>query len=273
MKIEPLSRYPRPRFPTRSILDEHPEMLRLVPERWQRNPIVLSALAGICLLILSSKELDAATPGKGGKAAKAAPRIAPIFQHGDGRGAFGCEAINPPVFLSEDEARQVIIEEGKRAGIKFTPDSLTLKRVNVAKPYREPIELPGGIMGHPGTISLKLDGTDLKRGISFEYVSESDETAVMGEPDHSSSVYSIDTLKAARTLRTGIMTAKPKGTYAVFYDPMSSPPGNGFFSSSSETDWETRQAKGYSEAIKISREQLRKQVKDFIVWLKTQGII
>ncbi|MHB0998915.1 MAG: hypothetical protein ACYC27_06685 [Armatimonadota bacterium] len=271
MKITPLDKYTEPRFPTRAILDEHPELLRLVPERWQRNPIVLSALAGMCLLILSARDLSA-DPVK-----KSAPRIAPIFQHGDGRGAFGCEAINPPVFLSEDEARQVIIEEGKRAGITFTPSNQTLNNIKIkgANPDYSRIDdfQPEKVSSTTRTIPLKLDGTNAKRNISFEYVSERDVDEIMGEPIYTSTVYTVETLTAAKKLREGIRTAKPAGTYAVFYDPMSSPPGNGFFSSSSQTDWEKEQAEGYFKAMKTSREQLRKQVKSFIIWLKTQGVI
>ncbi len=271
MKVIPVRKYASPDFPTRSILDEHPELLRLVPDRWQRNPVVLAALTGVCLLIFSSRALSA------DNAKKPVPRIAPIFQHGDGRGAFGCEAINPPVFLSEDEARQVIIEEGKRVGIKFSPDSLTLKGIKITDAPSDPPKMAASsVPGTPaatGRIPLTLDGTDPKRKISFEYVSESDVNSIMGEPNHSSSVYSVDTLTAAKMLRSGIKNAKPAGTYAVFYDPMSDPPSDSSMFSSSNTDWREKQAKGNAAAMKASREQLRAQVKDFIVWLKAQGVI
>ena len=46
--------------------------------------------------------------------------VAPIFEHGKGRGATGCIVIAPPVFLSEEDARQAIEEELKRIKINFT---------------------------------------------------------------------------------------------------------------------------------------------------------
>ena len=45
--------------------------------------------------------------------------VAPIFEHGTGRGADGCVVVSPPVFLSEEEAVQVIREELAKQGIKL----------------------------------------------------------------------------------------------------------------------------------------------------------
>ena len=50
MKVTPIKQYSRPNFPTRTILDERPELLRLVPKRWQRNPVVIAALAATAAL-------------------------------------------------------------------------------------------------------------------------------------------------------------------------------------------------------------------------------
>jgi len=35
MSIEPVKSYRAPNYPTRTILDTHPELLRLLPKRWQ----------------------------------------------------------------------------------------------------------------------------------------------------------------------------------------------------------------------------------------------
>ncbi|MHB0998916.1 MAG: hypothetical protein ACYC27_06690 [Armatimonadota bacterium] len=268
MKIIPVKKYVIPDFPTHDILDEHPELLRLVPERWQRNPIVLSALAGLCLLVLSSKELSAAP-------SKAAPRIAPIFQHGEGSGSFGCMAVNSPVFLSEAEACRVIIDEGKRAGITFVSKVQTLRSVSVPVTDRYAMFGPsqhksnGGIKTSQS--SLQLDGTDRKRNISFEYVSESDFNKWEKHGEFASSAYTYELLNTAKSLREGLKKAEPSGTYAVFYDPMSILPDNWYVGP--DTDWEKRYAKAEAQATKTSRDELRKQVKDFIVWMKAQGVI
>jgi hypothetical protein len=46
--------------------------------------------------------------------------VAPIFEHGEGRGATGCVVVTFPVFLSEEEAMQVIREELAEHGIDLT---------------------------------------------------------------------------------------------------------------------------------------------------------
>lgn len=283
MKIAPVRKYAKPRFPTRTILDEHPEMLRLVPERWQHNPAVLAALAGICMLMLSSKELGAA-------ADRSKSRVAPIFQHGDGRASFGCVAINPPVFLSEAEARQVIIEEGRKSGLTFTSKAPTVRRVNTPITDRNASHnyAPGARNPKLKTraIPLKLDGTDRKRHISYEYVSESDFNAWEHMGRFSSTVYSLDILETAEGLRDGLKRARPSGSYAVFYDPMyrpalaalrmgrNNPPEmQRMMKNKPEPDPKAMRVWREADAKNAARNELRKQVKDFIIWLKSQGVI
>jgi hypothetical protein len=55
VRLKPVKRCAPPRFPTRAILDAHPELLRLVPKRWQGNALVLGAVAAA--LEISREEL------------------------------------------------------------------------------------------------------------------------------------------------------------------------------------------------------------------------
>ena len=48
--------------------------------------------------------------------------VAPIFQHGEGRGATGCIVMSPPVFLSEEEALLVVREELGKSEMGQTGD-------------------------------------------------------------------------------------------------------------------------------------------------------
>jgi hypothetical protein len=43
MELRPAARYRQPRYPTHRILDEHPELLRLLPARWRRDTLALAA--------------------------------------------------------------------------------------------------------------------------------------------------------------------------------------------------------------------------------------
>ena len=47
MKLAPLKNYRGPDYPTREILDQHPELLRVLPRRWRNSPVVLLSLIHI----------------------------------------------------------------------------------------------------------------------------------------------------------------------------------------------------------------------------------
>lgn len=264
VKLNPMTRYEQPGYPVRPEVDADPELLRLLPKRWQGNAVVVAALTAVIALSSSSRSM-------GDK--KAPPtRVAPLFQHGDGRGAFGCRVVNPPVFLSEDEAREVIVGEAKRAGIKFSNGGKVLPKVAMTMSPTQ-WRTAAGRRPKPQTraLAVELDGVDSKRNISFEYVSKEDLVKWKGDPRalSASTVYGYDVIDAADELRKAIRNAKPSGTYAVFYDPVElrrieRGPG---------IDFGVAFSKAAAAADQLAREDLRKQVQDFIKWLKTQGVI
>jgi hypothetical protein len=89
VEIRPIRRYPAPHLPTREIVDQHPEILRLLPKRWQHNPAVLTAMVGVGLLLQCGGAVLA--------------KQKPVFM--------GLPA--PPALTSESEARRVIVAEAK----------------------------------------------------------------------------------------------------------------------------------------------------------------
>ncbi len=266
VRITPVERYTTPRFPTREVLDEHPELLKLVPKRWRGNAVVISALAMACL-VGSAGQSEAARKAKPG-----AFQVAPVFQHGEGRGAMGCVAVNPPIFLSEDEARQVINEEAKKAGITFADDAVILRDFPV------PVTDPNAFLHKPEERGpstqlgrLALDGVDAKRNIAYEFVSEADFNEwTKGGPV--ATVQEINTIGTAGVLKDSFATAKPAGSYAVFYDP-----ATGYSDAYKRIHQKDKPSPGWeaihAEARAVSREELRKQVQDFIKWLKAQGVL
>jgi len=263
MRIEPLHKYAEPRLPTREIVDEHPELLRLLPRRWQTNSAVVAALTA-CFALSSCASNAAGKPSP-----KAASRIAPVFVHGSGIGAFGCEVVNPPTFLSEEEAREVIVNEAKRAGIIFEKIGKTLPKVELPVTPREFGEKQP--KRQTKAQAIMLDGIDKKRNISFEYVSQDDLVKWQGDPnDHpTSTVISYNIAGTAKDLQAGIAKVKPAGAYAVFYDPVVLQKMN--FGPS--TDIDATMGRAMSAAMDEARNELRAQVKDFIKWLKAQGVI
>lgn len=272
MKLEPIRRYPQPKLPTRDVANENPELLRLLPKRWQANSAVAAALTA-CLVMTTCRS----------DAAKTASKVAPIFEHGKGSGSFGCVAVNPPIFLSEAEARQVVIEEGKRSGIVFVPEGKTLNNIEIPTngTYAR-VDKPDGTAGWEKqfgkqTKPITLDALDKKRGISFEFVSEQDLKDWKSGVMEFGTAGSTDLIGTAKALRDSIAKTKPAGTYGVFYDPAvgwdDAREKAGKLDYSDPNAWEARNAKIKAAAGELAKEELRKQVQDFIKWLKAQGVV
>jgi hypothetical protein len=271
--IRPVLRYDAPGIPTRPQVDDFPELLQAVPERWRVNPVVMTALAGTMFLVttLKTEALEKEPPH----------RVAPIFEHGDGRGAYGCVVVSPPAFLSEDEARQVIIEEAKKAGLKFTAPGAELSNVNLPITSTHPGSARADDKKKPTTrkASLTFDGTDTKNMISFEFVSSKDFEQWETGGVNGSTVSSYDMLGTARLLKQGLVYRSVPGTYAVFYDPgcnasdLQKLPGYKAPKAGEEVDWNARYEQEQFQARELAHNELRKQVQDFIKWLKGEGII
>ena len=236
MQVKPVKQYQMPAYPTRSILDVHPELLRLAPRRWQQCAVVMSAvIAAGAFTLLRWQPAGAETATK---EQQTVSRVAPLFPKGVESRIYGLKGDMPaPTFLSEADARQVILEETKKAGLNFEMDKQTIKDLPLENPrLKDPNQAPV-------KLTLTLDGTDAKRNISFEYVSHTD----MDEWKQPARC-GYDELTVADTLRNSLEQAKPAGTYALFYDPEA----------------------GESAAAK---DNLRAQVKEFLLWLKAQGVL
>ncbi len=272
MKIHPVKRYSEPRYPTNRVLDQHPELLRLIPKRWQGNPVLIAALTGLCVLTASCRALSSSKPPT------PTSRVAPIFRHGYGVGGYGCVATAAPVFLSEEEARKIIVDEGKRGGLTFEPGTAPLKGISVPVIEKMGDQVPrkrdGKLEKVPARFKtkkadVKPDGVDKKRKVSFEFVSTDDfEAWSVKDPRITSTWISTDLLGTAALFRESLAKSKPLGDYGVFYDPVSYEVYQ-FNEEKPSADVSAR-----NEAVRKQAEtDLRGQVKDFIKWLKSQGVI
>jgi hypothetical protein len=212
MKIKPLKQYPTPAYPTRDILHRCPELLRLVPARWRKSMVVLAAVGVVAGLLLATRK----TPHNS--------RVAPLFLHGDGayQATFGCIAVTPPVFLSEDEARYVIVEEAKKAGISLRP---TTRRITAQIPGTNPHQVMLYTSG--GAKQLEIDGNDKTRHIYYEYISTDDYNQWKKHPlisprmIHGSAYpYSYRMCDAAQSLQRTLSQTEGTDYIATFYDPV-----------------------------------------------------
>lgn len=272
MDVVPVKKYREPKYPKREEVLDNPELLKTVPCRWKDNVYVgvaLSTLLAFSLTSCSSKE----TGGTNMTSKKA--EVAPIFEHGKGRGAFGCSSIAPPSFLSEEEAFQVVQEEGEKYGIIFEKGGLELERVGIpeTKYFLKPESGSGGFnLNNGGEINssktgdLQLDGYDAKNKIGFEFISSDDYDKWQVKQSIYSTVSDYDFLSTARVLRDGIKNKNGDSTIGIFYNNMEMLPHEDILKSN---DW-----KALEERTKaLAEEELRKQVKDFLDWLKAEGIM
>lgn len=281
MNCRSVRRYREPRYPTRDYLQDHPELLEYVPERWRKNRLVLVVLS-IALPILLARHSQAEDT----KVVKHdSVRVAPLFVHGDGRGSFGCVVVNPPVFLSEAEARQVVQDEARKAGIDFAAETLVLKDVAVPatdqfgflkkmKDEEKGKKVPTQELNAQQR-DLQLDGYDKSLNIAFETVSMDDfrDWEKKGRTGWCS-VSSYDFKGTAETLTNGLARAKGDAIVAVFYEPGASAPETArpkrnLTDGERKARWQARE----NAAKELGKEELRQQVRGFVAWLKAQGVI
>jgi hypothetical protein len=187
----------------------------------------------------------------------------PVFIHGNGRGSYGCDSVSPPVYLSEDEAAQVIREVAREYGVDFS-GSGTKKSDNL--PYTNIFDFGEEKTTDTYSGEFVLDGYDEKLGIGYEFVSQQDVKDWNLEGDMHSTVESYDMHGTAERLATAVPET------AVFYDPGAN--FNEFNFKSNDGLSLQEYVKKYTAEQKVRMsEDLRAQVIDFLEWLKAQGVI
>jgi hypothetical protein len=255
VKPEPVDRSRRPRYPTREEVLTHPELLeRHLPPGWR---VTRGLVASTGLFMAAGL---AACQGKKEADQPAVALVAPIFEHGEGRGAWGCVVVSPPIFLSEEEALQVIREELAAHGVDLTERNVPAEGVRF--PQRTITWSEDEEVEETGTgEDVRLDARDPKTGIAIEFVSREDYHP-LGGPMSSSSVQGYDLKKVAGDLRAALEKTGRGGRYfGTFYDPMES-----------RYDW-SEEDEELQESREASLRRLREQVKGFVEWLEAQGAI
>ena len=254
--VSPLRRYATPRYPTAGEIGEAD--LSRVPERWKGLRTIVSTIGAVALglktLALGGEACGAPASAPtesvpdAKKPQRESPRpvtdvcpLPPASLAGDGEGAFGCVAMNPPVILSEDAALAIIEREFRRRGVTLA-DAQELdgveaplgererKRENpnlvarLVRARRAPLEEPR----KKRTWMLDLGTKDGK--IMVEYISRADERVWVRDPREEAGVWSsvsgCDIRRAAELAVKGF-SARTEGSpvkIGVFYDPMACVP-------------------------------------------------
>lgn len=301
MEVKPLKSYKTPTYPEKYRVLRDPNILKILPQRWKGNAKVGIALSSVLMLMLAGCGQKAAgnagTPGTenakegtGVGQTNGIVTVAPIFEHGTGRGSFGCVSVAPPAFLSEAEAYEVIAEEVKREGLVLEKGGPVIDGVEmpltslVYTSEEERTAAPKSVKG-----SLEPDGYDRSKSIAYEFVSKEDILAWQDKDQGvMSSVDSYDAIDTAKRLKDGLQGRSGNATVAIFYDPMGydQEVGDKYREefrkiseneklSEEEKDQKFREAnQSYEEELnEIKTNLLREQVKEFLEWLKAQGVI
>jgi len=293
MDVRPVRRYGFPVYPSRLQVLAEPDLLtQHVPPRWRRCAEM--ALAGAACLAAAGVGCAGENAGPASKAGAAV--VAPIFEHGEGRGVTGCVVANPPVFLSEEEALQVIKEELAKTGVRLSEPGGDLPGVMIPQRREhhkrvgeryvdEVVELEGKAK------PVSLDAQEADRKIAVEFVSRHDYHD-LGGPRSSSTVDHYDFKKVARELRERAAASTRPIRLGVLYDPATVGNLQKMYQEDKELqalNEKRRQDKSpevqrlinervvqigkrwHDKAAAESKALLRQQVRDFADWLKAQG--
>ena len=228
MQLKPVKKYKAPDYPIKEYFEKNSALLnKYMPRRWKGKAFVAIAFS---LFAING----------------CASNIAPIFIHGEGLGSIGCIVVSPPIFISEETARQVIIKELKKENISFDKKDVSINAI-INNEYK-----------------LVLDGLDTKNNLGYEFISKDDAYSISPKHGSYSSVTDYNTKAAAENIRRKLQEYD-KIKVVVFYDPIIYKRTR-IFSPKMHDEVE-------QQALNESKELLRLQVKDFIAWMKKTNFL
>jgi len=284
MEIKPVKQKKKPGYPTIKTFIDNPELLaKNVPFAWIRNQYAATTLATFILcgagnqtiaqkvkpsIVAVRKDIKNNKPAAIQSVKHDPFKIAQIFSHGSGTGGIGCIVSSPPVFISEDEARKIIFTALKEENIEFSTTNTPVLKFSFF-----PIDYDYSKKGNhknvkKETIEIKTDGYNAKNNLVIEYVSYNVYNKFKTDyMDEYSSVQVISTKVVAERIRNELI-AQNKFNAVVFYDPIA-------YEERREVDMLSLLDKNppHVDLPHPSRDQLKEQVKDFIEWIKKEGII
>jgi hypothetical protein len=176
-------------------------------------------MAGVVTLLLATNACTGVSPRHKRGATGNPAVVAPIFLHGEGRGAIGCVVANPPVFLSEQDAMQVIREQLGKAGIALSASRVPFKEVMIPqfKEQWSPPDWQHKVVPTGGTKVLNLGALDPKKRVGVEYVS-GENYFDMGGVRSGSTVQDFDFKQVAAAVDKSV-SAGHDLYFGAFYDP------------------------------------------------------
>lgn len=157
--------------------------------------------------------------------------LAPIFMNGEGRGSTGCIACNPPIFVSESDARDIIFERFSKMDISFEETNKTFEGLNNNDFYNSLINkryIQRTVednyyqkeLKSKQSIPITIDFYSRKHNLGIIYINYDDFTKYSFNGEGLSSfVQRFDLLKLADCISNEIQEYN-KFHCAIFYDPL-----------------------------------------------------
>ena len=300
MKPKPVKRSRAPAYPTRAELLAREGVLEsCLPRGWRAGRRLAGAVTFLAAANLTGcgdapvtppvqtpagaeTVLDRPKPSGLVVSSDAVAVVAPIFNHGEGHGATGCIVMSPPVFLSEEEAMQVIWAELRAHGIELK-EGVAFEGLTVMPRVEPPDEDFGPsplLEERQAARPLSMDGVDELNKVAVKFISRGD-CRSLDVPAYFSSVQEYDSKGLARHVAEQIKQRGTQHVYAgVFYDPLVAVDFRRRAREAAEQAREAaEQARSPSEespqepGAADSKELLRRQAQDFVAWLEQQGVL
>lgn len=315
MDIQPVKCHTPPALPMQHEFDSSILNEVITSVRWQRAARVVGTCAALQWMVSGSvyaeepatkvervdDDAKEAMPSKTASAQKGEALVIPLLEDAlanDGRGAFGCVAVNPPAFLSEGEALDLIRKEFAKAGLTF--DDKPIAVANIARPETETWETPKldedgkpirdaegrwitePLSYHP-TKTFSFDLSCNKSKIRVEYIGRKDYGAWQkpsGGMWCSVSAYNFS--DTATRLRDSLVAQSDleNGVYGIFFDPLAHidsrpayPNAEGMTKEERQRAWDAYSEKVKKLGIAAGRERLQQQIDHFLGKLKAKQII
>ena len=302
MEIKPVKETTPPQYPVKESITAE-QIKSQVPKRWFDNKAAKLALGALAAMTLSGCEtpplagvptppetsIPMVSPNSSGSSmvegvTAGVPqaqtfKVAPLFVHGGGQGAFGCVMVAPPVFLTENEALEVINDAAKAYGLKFAAEGCP-EFSGVLEPITNMYDQERDF-SQQSYITMMPDFADAEHGVAIEYVSSEDVSDWHQDTGLETSVGTYETKDAAQQLSdafaSAIDTNYTVNTAGVLYDPCELADESELqLSEMSDEQWnefEQRLDEFQQQSREMSEAQLKKQAVDFFEWLKKQGVI
>ncbi|MBN2704588.1 MAG: hypothetical protein JXR23_10295 [Pontiellaceae bacterium] len=310
MKVQPLKAYKPQPMPMQREFGMDSSFEKPSSNRWQQAARLAGSCAALQWMLSGAAVAEesatpvvpvASTPDNDHPenyekpAEQVVPKVIPLLQEAlanDGRGSHGCMAINPPAFLSEDDALDLIRKEFAKAGLKLDNQAPTVADIATPETSTSPssgINTKSG-EGNPINESLSLhprkpfqfDLAFNNQTIRIEYIGTRDYETWQKPMSSMSSISVYELADTANRLRDSLVAQSDlePGVYGIFFDPVAKPAiwpkrpnTNNMTNEEQNLAWREYQSASAKAAKAAGQAALQKQIDHFLAVLREEGLI